>query len=230
MNFLKHFITHSLIFLQFYGILYITWWKITRELLHHNLLLDWYLSSDYFRRSKASGKNQLKWFTFSSLWLYVEEKQTCFVDSSHRDVKKMILNAALERKKRQQNLLSLHNAKINGRVQSIKTLFWPAGMSADNVLTWEIVLKISHFTLEVLLLLQTFNSWTISKWLLLSVDIPVAKGVYDCLWLNKGFGVTFLFASVFGSFPKSVRHTADKWWNLARLIFLICIFALLPWI
>ena len=105
-----------------------------------------------------------------------------------------------------------------------------AGMSADNVLTWEIVLKISHFTLEVLHLLQIFNSWTISKWLLLSVDIPVAKGVYDCLWLNKDFGVTFLFASVFGSFPKPVRHTADKWWNLARLIFLICIFALLPWI
>ena len=105
--------------------------------------------------------------------------------------KKMISNAALERKKRQQNLLSLHNAKIKGRVQSIKTLFWPAGMSVDNVLTWEIVLKISHFTLEVLLLLQTFNSWTICKWLLLSVDIPVAKGVYDCLWLNKDFEVTF---------------------------------------
>lgn len=189
-------------------------------------MLDRYLSSDYFRRSKASGKNQLKWLTFSSLWLYVEEKQTCFVDSSHRDD----IKCCTGKEKRQQNLLSLHNAKIKGRVQSIKTLFWPAGMSADNVLTWEIVLKISHFTLEVLHLLQTFNSWTISKWLLLSVDIPVPKGVYDCLWLNKDFGVTFLFASVFGSFPKPVRHTADKWWNLARLIFLICIFALLPWI
>ena len=47
----------------------------------------------------------------------------------------MISNAALERKKGKQNLLSLHNAKIKGRVQSIKTLFWPAGMSADNVVT-----------------------------------------------------------------------------------------------
>ena len=81
--------------------------------------IDRYLSSDYFRRSKASGKNQLKWLTFSSLWLYVEEKQTCFVDSSHRDD----IKCCTGKEKRQQNLLSLHNAKIKGRVQSIKTLF-----------------------------------------------------------------------------------------------------------
>ena len=159
MNFYKHFITHSLIFLQFYWIHYITWWKITRELLLHNLWLDWYLSSDYFRRSKASGKNQLKWFTFSSLCSMWKRNKLVLWILVIEMYKKMISNAALERKKRQQNLLSLHNTKIKGRVQSIKTLFWPAGcqliMSSlerlslkFHILPWKFCISSKHSILE----------------------------------------------------------------------------------
>ena len=98
---LSVFITHPLIFARFYWLLYVTWCNITGRLSRNNPRLRRYLSSDYFRRKETepAEKSQLKSFTFS-LNIYMEEKQTRFVESSDSDIKNLVANAVPESTKK----------------------------------------------------------------------------------------------------------------------------------
>ena len=95
--------------------------------------------------TKASGKSQLKSFTYSSVLLYMEEKLTCFVESSGSFFKRLISNAAAQSSKKSTTFAvdvrwenECEGCKIN------KPRFWLAGSLVDGVLGWEIVFKISH--------------------------------------------------------------------------------------
>lgn len=94
---------------------------------------------------KPAGKSQLKSFTYSSVLLYMEEKWTCFVESSGSFFKRLISNAALQSSKKSTTFAvdarwenECESCKIN------KPRFWLAGSLVDDVLGWEIVFKISH--------------------------------------------------------------------------------------
>ena len=52
------------------------------------------------KETKPAEKSQLKSFTFSFLLFYMEEKQTCFVESSDSDIKKLVANAVPESTKK----------------------------------------------------------------------------------------------------------------------------------
>ena len=73
-------ITHPLVFARFYWLLYITWYRITEQLPCNNLRLRQYLSSDYSVENEKSQqeKDRPKSFTFLSLLLNMEDKQTRF--------------------------------------------------------------------------------------------------------------------------------------------------------
>ena len=67
------FITHLLDFARFRRLLYVTWCKITGQLLRSNPRLRRYLSSEYFRRkeTKPAEKSQFKSCTVSSFLVYM---------------------------------------------------------------------------------------------------------------------------------------------------------------
>lgn len=100
--------------MRFYLLLYITGCIFSEQLSRNNPYLRRYLSHDYFRRkqTKPAGKSQLKSFAFASFLLHMKEWRT---------------------------------QKVNGISCQRAIRKWMEGladMSADNVLGWEIVLRI----------------------------------------------------------------------------------------
>lgn len=132
------FITHLLDFARFHRLLYVTWCKITGQLLRSNPRLRRYLSSEYFRRkeTKPAEKSQkAKSCTVSSFLVYNKEKRTRFVVSSDSNILKSILKFKYctgKYKKVNKISCQLADTKINGGggLKQMNTLL-AAGMSAD---------------------------------------------------------------------------------------------------